>query len=57
MLLLDNEKLAALEDEFREQPNGIELHNFIWLMKCAITIPPNDKYHKYELINGLVKLF
>ena len=36
MMLLDNEKLAALEEEFNEHPNGIELPNFIWLMKCAI---------------------
>jgi Ca2+-binding EF-hand superfamily protein len=54
MMLLDNEKLAALEDEFNEHPNGIELANFIWLMKCAINHPQEDKY---ELVNGLVKLF
>lgn len=54
MMLLDNEKLAALEDEFNGHPNGIELPNFVWLMKCAIPHPPEDKY---ELINGLIRLF
>lgn len=54
MMMLDNEKLAALEEEFNEHANGIELPNFILLMKSAIT-------HKYEdrfkLVNGLIKLF
>lgn len=54
MMMLDNEKLAALEEEFNEHPNGIELPNFIWLMKCAISHPPDEKY---ELVNGLIKLF
>jgi hypothetical protein len=36
MMLLDNEKLPELEDEFNEYPGGIELTNFVWLMKCAI---------------------
>ena len=53
MMMLDNEKLAALEEEFNEHPNGIELPNFIWLMKCAIIHQPEDKY---ELVNGLIKL-
>lgn len=54
MMLLDNEKLAALEDEFNEHQNGIELPNFICLMKCAITHSDEDKY---DLVNGLIKLF
>jgi hypothetical protein len=54
MMLLDNEKLAALEDEFNEHPDGIELANFIWLMKCAIIHPVEEKY---ELVTGLIKLF
>ncbi len=54
MMMLDNEKLAALEEEFNEHPNGIELPNFIWLMKCAISHPAEEKY---ELVNGLIKLF
>ncbi|EGR31708.1 hypothetical protein IMG5_103520 [Ichthyophthirius multifiliis] len=54
MMLLDNEKLAALEDEFNEHPDGIELANFIWLMKCAIIHPVDEKY---ELVCGLIKLF
>ena len=54
MMMLDNEKLAALEQEFNEHPNGIELPNFIWLMKCAISHSPDDKY---DLVNGLIKLF
>lgn len=54
MMLLDNDKLAALEDEFNEHPSGIELSNFVWLMKCAIV---HSQEEKYELINGLIKLF
>ncbi|CAD8060727.1 unnamed protein product [Paramecium primaurelia] len=54
MMMLDNEKLDALDKEFHEHPNGIELPNFIWLMKCAISHAPEDKY---ELVNGLIKLF
>ncbi len=29
MMRLDNEKLAALEDEFNGHPNGIEQPNFV----------------------------
>ncbi|EGR30073.1 hypothetical protein IMG5_143010 [Ichthyophthirius multifiliis] len=54
MMLLDNDKLAELEDEFNEYPGGIELTNFVWLMKCAIM---HSEEEKYELINGLIKLF
>ena len=54
MMMLNNEKLDSLDDEFHEHPNGIELQNFIWLMKSAISHAPEDKY---ELVNGLIKLF
>ena len=54
MMLLDNDKLAALEEEFKEHPNGIELINFIFLMKSAINHSSKDKY---DLVNGLIKLF
>lgn len=51
MMLLDNEKLAALEDLFNEHPNGIELPRFVELMKGAIVHQDNDKW---DLINGLI---
>ena len=54
MMLLDNEKLAALEEEFNEHADGIELANYIWLMKSAINAPDKDLY---ELVNGLINLF
>ena len=54
MMLLDNEKLQALEEEFNEHPNGIQLLTFIWLMKSTIAHHQDDKY---ELVNGLIKLF
>jgi hypothetical protein len=54
MMLLDSERLAALEDEFNEYPKGIKLITFIWLMECAIHYPPEEKV---DLVCGLVKLF
>ena len=51
---LDNERLAQLEEEYNDYPNGIELLNFINLMKSAIEHPSEDKY---ELAVGLIKLF
>lgn len=54
MMKLDQERLAALEDEFRTKSEGIDLPKFIWLMQCAITHPPTDKY---ELVKGLIALF
>ena len=54
-MLLDNEKLAALEEEFSEHAGGIELPNYIWLMKSAISNTPAKD--KYELVNGLIHLF
>ena len=53
-MLLDNDKLTALEEEFKEHPNGIELINFIFLMKSAINHTSRDKY---DLVNGLINLF
>jgi hypothetical protein len=53
-MLLDNDKLAALEEEFNEHTDGIELANYIWLMKSAINAPEKDLY---ELVNGLINLF
>src|SRR3990167_10970372 len=54
MMLLDNDRLAALEDEFNEHPRGIKLANFVWLMESAIDYPPEEKV---DLVYGLVKLF
>ena len=54
MMLLDNEKLQALEEEFNESANGLKLEQFILLMCNAITVKPKDKY---DFINGLIKLF
>lgn len=53
-MLLDNEKLAALEDQFNDHPNGISIENFVLLMKSAIIHPQDDKY---RLVNGLIRLF
>ena len=53
MMLLDNDKLQALEEEFDGHQNGIDIANFVALMKSAIPHQPEDKY---ELINGLVKV-
>ena len=50
MMMLDREKLEALEEEFLEHPDGIELPNFVWLMKCAMSVDVKDKA---ELILGL----
>lgn len=54
MMMLDRQKLAALEAEFNEYPKGIELHNFVWLMKSAINISSEEKA---ELVMGLYHLF
>lgn len=54
MMMLDKEKLEALEEEFNEHPDGIELHNFVWLMKCAMAVAPEERA---ELILGLYYLF
>lgn len=54
MMMLDKERLEALEEEFNEHPDGIELHNFIWLMKCAMVVEPEEKA---DLVLGLYHLF
>lgn len=54
MMMLDKERLEALEEEFNEHPDGIELHNFIWLMKCAIVVEPEERV---DLVLGLYYLF
>lgn len=51
---LDHERLAALEEEFKDKEDGLEMPDFIWLLQCAIAHPPEEKY---ELVSGLIKLF
>lgn len=51
---LDQERLAALESEFAKVEDGLEMPQFIFLLQCAIPHPHDEKY---ELINGLIKLF
>lgn len=51
---LDHERLAALEQEFKDKEDGLELPEFIWLLQCAMVHPSEEKY---ELVNGLIKLF
>ena len=54
MSRIDHEKLSLLEKEFKEHPGGIELPNFVWLLKCTVGHPPEDQY---RVMDGLVKLF
>ena len=54
MTLLDRDKLEELEEEFEQHPDGIELINFVWLMKSALSVPKEDEY---DLIYGLCRLF
>lgn len=37
-MMLDKEKLEALEEEFEEHPEGIEHKNFIWYQICFIVL-------------------
>lgn len=50
MMMLDREKLEALEEEFQLHPEGIKMGNFVWLMKAAIS---HDENLKYDLVYGL----
>ena len=54
MTMLDKDKLEELEEEFEQHPDGIELVNFVWLMKSALKVDKNDEY---DLIYGLWRLF
>jgi len=63
MMMLDKEKLEALEEEFSEHPEGIELHNFVLyfpfsnypsIMKSAVHHREDEEY---DLVHGLLKLF
>ena len=53
-MMLDREKLEALEEEFQLHPEGIKMGNFVWLMKAAIS---HDENLKYDLVYGLQKLY
>ena len=55
MMKLDRDEVKAMRDEFDEFfPTGIELPNFLWLMKCAIDVPPEEQG---ELVLGSYQLF
>lgn len=54
MTRIDHEKLALLEKAFSEHPGGVELVNFVSLLKCTVG---HDQRDEYSLVDGLVKLF
>ena len=54
MMLLNKEKLRALESEFERNPEGLELVNFVRLMKSAISYSREDEY---DVVYGLCQLF
>ena len=54
MMMLDKEKLEALEEEFAEHPEGLELDKFVLLMKSAMSLKPEEEF---DLVHGLCKLF
>ena len=53
-MMLDKQKLEALEEEFAHKPDGIKLGNFVWLMKAAVT---HSEEEKFDLVYGLQRLF
>jgi WD40 repeat protein len=54
MMMLDKQRLRALKKEFKEHQDGIELPNFVWLMKCALNVSDEEKA---DLVLGLYYLF
>ena len=54
MMMLDKQRLRALKKEFKEHHDGIELPNFVWLMKCALNVADEEKA---DLVLGLYYLF
>lgn len=53
-MLLDNERLAALENEFEKHEEGIPIDYFIELMEKALLFPEEEKV---DLYYGLIRLF
>ena len=53
-MLLDNERLGILENQFEEKPEGITIDYFIRLMEKAIQFPEEEMVDLYD---GLIKLF
>lgn len=54
MMMLDKQRLRALKKEFKDHAEGIELPNFVWLMKCALNVAEEEQM---DLVLGLYYLF
>ena len=54
MLMLDSQILEALEDQWKKEPEGLTLAQFVWLMQCSL---PHSSKMKRTLYDGLIQLF
>lgn len=54
MLMLDSRTLEALEEQWKKEPEGLTLDQFVWLMQCTLPHPPEMKRPLYD---GLIQLF
>lgn len=54
MAMIDKNKLALIEKEFKDHPRGLKLSSFIWYIQTILNFDMEDQY---ELIEGLIKLF
>jgi len=54
MMLLDQQTLSALEQEWEGHSDGLTLPEFVWLMQCTL---PHPSDHKLYLYDGLIALF
>ena len=50
-MVIEKKNLKKLEDKFKDDPNGIDLQQYIPIMLSCITHPPEEKY---DLVAGLI---
>ena len=53
-MVIERKNLKKLEEKFKDDPNGIDLQQYVPVMLSSITHPPEEKY---DLVAGLIQLF
>ena len=51
MMVIEKKNLKKLEEKFKDDPNGIDIQQYVPIMLSSIIHPPSEKY---DLVAGLI---
>ena len=50
-MVIEKKNLKKLEEKFKDDPNGIDIQQYVPIMLSSIIHPPSEKY---DLVAGLI---